>query len=305
MVIDYGQMVKENIEGHSDFNIKEDWYTGRKMGLSAVIRCYGEERWIGTCIESCLPLYDEVLVTLTDVEGDRTEEIIKSFHSSKLRILRYPFKINKKYIKHPMQNVSYRKNCYSVHQFSYYTNWGLSHTRYSHVSSRWDADHILRPEYATKKFHDFVVSKANVRVRGCNVVTPDFHILSRQNPYQTFHVRFAKVHPYLYFTGNSDDATYYGLPQLLSLKHWHHFPVQQTLGIFNRLMLRDARVSDPIFFHTKFLKIREKNLSVKDKFHTGISEEDLKGTPTVLLPGEKISYTIPDCVFKTPDDYLS
>ena len=64
-------------------------------------------------------------------------------------------------------------------------------------------------------------------------------------------------------------------------------------------------MSDPIFFHTKFLKISEKKLSVKDKFHIGITEQDLKGTLPILQPGETISFTVPDCVFKTPEDYLS
>ena len=83
----------ENIEGFTDFNIKSDWYKNRKPGLSAVIRCCGEEQWIGVCIESILPFFDEIIVTLTDCEQDHSEDIIKSFKSKKIKIFKYPFKI--------------------------------------------------------------------------------------------------------------------------------------------------------------------------------------------------------------------
>jgi hypothetical protein len=299
------QMVTENIEGYSDFDIDRNWYKHRKPGISAVIRCYGEERWIGPCIESCLPLYDEIVVTLTEVEGDRTRDIIQSFHSSKIKIYEYPFKLGKKFMRNPKHNLSPQHNCYSVHQFSYYTNWGLSKTTYSHVSARWDADHILRPEYSTQSFKDLILSKSNIRVRAFNVVTPDFTHLSKIEPFQTFHVRFAEVNPYLYFNGNSDSATYYGLPQLLFLKRWYEYPVQQTQCLFNRLLFKDYRVVDPIFFHTKYLKIIEKKFDINGKFHTGINPAAVKYNQACLLPGEKISVTIPDVVFKKPEDYLS
>ena len=292
MGLKYCQMVTENIEGYSDFNIDENWYKNRPSGLSAVIRCYSEERWIGSCIESCLPLYDEILVTLTEVEGDRTEDIVKNFHSSKIKIKKYPFKISPK-----KRN---KFSCDSVHQFSYYTNWGLSKTKYSHISARWDADHILRPEYATKKFRDFILSKSNIRVRGYNVVTPDFKYISKTHPYLSFHVRFAKANPYLYFVGNSDYATYYGLPQWFSPKHWRCFPAQQVQSIFNRLFYRDARIIEPVFFHTKFLKAKENLLQIKGKYYIGANKYNKNG----FEAGKKIEVKVPKCVFKKPEDYL-
>jgi len=244
------------------------------------------------CIESCLPLYDEIIVTLTDVEGDRTEDIVKSFDSSKVKIYKYPFKISH-------QNKGYLSRD-SIHQFSYYTNWGLSKTRFSHVSARWDADHVLRPEYANKKFRDFILSKNNIRVRGYNVVTPDFKYLSRMDPIHSFHVRFAKITPFLNFVGDSDTATYYGFPQWFSFSHWYNFPVQQAMSVFNRLFFRDARVADPIFFHTKFLKMKDNVLDIDGKFCVGLgkySRESLKS-------GKKIDSKVPDCAFKKPEDYI-
>ena len=293
MGLNYCQMATENIEGFTDFNIDENWYKNRPQGLSAVIRCYGEERWIGACIESCLPLYDEIVVTLTQVEGDGTEDIVKSFKSSKIKIIKYPFKLKAQKKK--------KYSCDSVYQFSYYTNWGLSKTKYSHISARWDADHVLRPEYATKKFHDYVLSKSNIRVRGFNVVTPDFKYISKTDPYLSYHVRFAKANPYLCFVGNSDYATYYGLPQWFSPKHWLHFPVQQTQSIFNRLFIRDGRIEEPIFFHTKYLKVKENLLKVKGKYCVG----ENKYTEAGLEVGKKIDVNIPKCAFKKPDDYLN
>lgn len=286
------QMATENVEGFSDFNIDGKWYKNRPRGLSAVIRCYGEERWIGPCIESCLPLYDEILVTLTEVEGDRTGNIVKSFKSPKIKILKYPFKLKD-------QNKTLFSSD-SVYQFSYYTNWGLSKTKYSHISARWDADHILRPEYTTEKYKDLILSKNNIRVRGYNVVTFDFKYLSKIDPYISFHVRYAKANPYLYFTGNSDYATYYGIPQWFSPKHWMHFPAQQTLSIFNRFSLKDLRIDEPVFFHTKYLKLKENQLKKEGKYCVGEKKYTDKG----LEPGEKIDLEIPECVFKKPEDYL-
>jgi hypothetical protein len=288
------QMATENIEGYSDFNIGSNWYKNRKPGISAVIRCYGEERWIGPCIESSLPLYDEILITLTEVEGDRTEDIVKSFKSPKIRLLKYPFQMKprkkkKKFISN------------SVHQFSYYTNWGLSKTCYSHVSARWDADHILRPEYSNNSFRNFVLSKSNIRVRSYNVVTSDFSSLSKTNPFQTYHVRFARVNPYLHFVGDSDFATYYGIPQWFKLFYWKNFPIQQLQSIINRSLMRDSKVTDPIFFHTKFLKMIEGQLEVDGKFCIGKD----KYNNDCVTPGKKIDVSVPDFVFKKPDDYIS
>ena len=292
MGLNYRQMATENVEGYTDYNIDENWYKNRLRGVSAVIRCYGEERWIGPCIESCLPLYDEILVTLTEVEDDRTEGIVKSFHSPKIKILKYPFKL-------APQNRN-KFSCDSVYQFSYYTNWGLSKTKYSHVSARWDADHVLRPEYATKKFRNIVLSKSNIRVRGYNVVTPDFKYVSKTDPYLSFHVRFAKVNPFLCFVGNSDYATYYGIPQWFSPKHWYNFPVQQVQSIFNRMFFRDTRVDEPIFFHTKYLKVKENLIKIKGKYCVGSSKYNKTG----LEVGKKIGVNVPECAFKKPEDYL-
>ena len=285
-------MVFENIEGHTEFNIQPDWYKNRKPGVSAVIRCYGEERWIGPCIESCLSLFDEILVTITDVKGDRTKDIVKGFESKKIKLLEYPFRLQP-------QNRGLM-SCDSVHQFSYYTNWGLSKTTYSHVAARWDADHILRPEFATKQFHEYILSKTNVRVRAFNVVSDDFRFLSKTHPYQSFHVRFAKVQPYLYFTGDSDFATYYGIPQWFKPWYWKRFPRQQIMSIKNRMLFRDGKIDEPIFFHTKFLKMKEDELEKEGKFCVGAG----KYSKATLESGININVNVPACAFKKPKEYL-
>lgn len=294
MVVEFCQMATENVEGHEEFNIDPDWYKNRSPGLSAVIRCYDEERWIGPCIESCLPLFDEIVVTLTEVEGDRTEDIVNSFHSDKIRLLKYPFKIK--------SQGKPRTCCDSVHQFSYYTNWSLSKTRFSHVSARWDADHILRPEYATQSFHDCILRKQKVRVRCFNVVTPDFKYLSKEMPYQSFHVRFEKVNKFVYFSGDSDATTYLGLPQLFYLSRWKQFPVQQVQVIFNKLLCQDVRIADPVFFHTKFLKQHEGLFSQQGRFLNKRNETYVTDWET---PGQRIEVSVPKCAFKTPEEYLS
>ena len=89
MFSDYFGMVTENIEGYKEFNIKKDWYKNRKKRLSALIRCYGDELWIGAFIESCLPLFDEIVVVIDETINDISEKIINSFTPHKIKTLKY------------------------------------------------------------------------------------------------------------------------------------------------------------------------------------------------------------------------
>lgn len=310
------RMITENIEGYEEYNIDREWYKKRKKGLSAVIRCYGDERWIGPCIESCLPLFDEIVVVIVQVEGDRTESIVRSFKSPKIKIYNYPFGLDqvkapvyKNRIQRKIDALSelfvspyYKRG--SLHTISYLTNFGMSKTTYSHVAPQWDADHILRPEFATEDFKQFILSKDHIRVAGYNVVTEDYKYLSEKSPIHSSHPRFYKVDQYLYFAGNKyllDIVSYRSsMVQLKMLENYFLFPIQQIQCTKNLLLHKDVVYEEPIYFHTKFLRsqkeIEHDTRFLNEEYHRQFKESTKKG--------QRLNVNVPDSAFKTPEDYL-
>ena len=316
MVFSNFGMVTENVEGRADFNIDRNWYKNRKEGLSAVIRCYGDDRWIGPCIESCLPLFDEIVVVLEEVKGDRTEDIIKNFKSPKINIYKYPF--NLKRVQAPVYKNRFHKKIDalselfvspkykqgSVHTLSYLTNWGMSKTTFSHVVPQWDADHILRPEFANEAFKKFILSKNYIRVAGYNVVTEDFKYLSKKEPIHSHHPRFYKANRLLYFAGNKyllDIVSYRSsIIQLRMIENYLLFPLQQIQCIMNLLLHKDVVFSEPIYFHTKFLRaqseISNDVRNLNEAYHKQFAESSEKG--------QRITVDVPEFLLKKPEDYL-
>lgn len=317
MISDRFSMVTENIEGYEDFNIEKEWYKNRKKGLSALIRCHGDERWIGPCIESCLSLFDEIIVVIVGKNGEIVEEIIKSFNSSKIKAYSYPFEL--KQVKKPTYKTKihqkidllseltippkYKQG--SVHTISYLTNWGLSKTKYSHVAPQWDADHILRPEFSTEEFKKFILSKNYIRVAGYNVVTDDYKFLSKKTPLHNHHPRFFKVDKFLYFIGtkyNLDILSYRSSKiQLKMIDNYFLFPIQQIKCMKNLLTKNDIIFNEPIYFHTKFLKSKEERF-YDTRF---LNEEYQRQFNECTEPGEILNIDVPDCAFKKPEDYIN
>ncbi|MDY6894555.1 MAG: hypothetical protein SVO01_03925 [Thermotogota bacterium] len=316
MVFERFKMITENTEGYEDFNIDKNWHKNRKKGLSALIRCYGDESWIGPCIEGCLDLFDEIVVVVVSVESDRTKEIAESFKSSKIKVYEYPFEL--KQVKAPVYNsrleqkidalseffVSPRYKRGSIHTISYLTNWGMSKTTYSHVAPQWDADHLLRPEFATEDFKKDILSKNHIRVAGYNVVTHDFKYLSKKSPIHSHHPRFFKVDRLLYYAGNKyllDIVSYRtSIIQLKMIENYFLFPLQQIQCAINLLLDRDVIIDEPIYFHTKFLRSEEEitydTRYLNDEYHKQFEECSEKG--------EILTVNVPDFVFKKPEDYL-
>ena len=81
-----------NREGIEEFNIDPDAWKNRKPGLSAFVRLANEDEWVGYAIKSILPWVDEVICGL-QLSTDKTEDILKSFHSPKIKIYHYPFEL--------------------------------------------------------------------------------------------------------------------------------------------------------------------------------------------------------------------
>ncbi|MBL8660778.1 MAG: hypothetical protein JNM75_13605 [Rhodospirillales bacterium] len=123
-----------NREGLGEWNIPEDHLQRRKLGLSAMVRLKDEETWIGPCLESILPWFDEVVCVLQPC-SDRTEQVIRSFNSHKIVIHHYPFD------SFPMGPGHDSCPSDSVYSSAYYYNWSLAQTTRATVC-KWDGDMV-------------------------------------------------------------------------------------------------------------------------------------------------------------------
>jgi len=283
-----------NTEEEEKYYIGSEWFKKRKPGISVMMRCYNEEEWIGPVLESILPFMDEIVIAYTE-GGDRTRRIIESFDSPKIRICEYPFKID----------VNNKDYC-SVHNISYFSNWGLAKTSYSHASI-WDADMIMIPKFCNKKFYDFVLSKNVVRIFGINVATPDFAYMSKIHPYAgKWDVRFIKLNKHTFYECTKieyEEWSYRGIPQLLNPLRWFTNTSAQIQRIKNGLMRQDVKVEDAVYLHTKPLKIKYGE-QTKDKYTDFGQYKKYEWYLDVANQGKKIDIEIPDFVAKIPEDYL-
>jgi len=292
-------MIARNREGYREFDINPDWYKNRPKGISAVIRCYGNENEIGPCIESALPLFDEILVTYTPLEGDRTPEVIENFSSDKVRIIQYPFKLNKGLSPKDwsFKNIS----CDSVYDFSYYTNWGMSLTKYSYVAPLWDVDHILRPDLDIDNLRKYIFSKKITRVRGFNVLDKEFKTICKQDPFQGWEPRFWKAEKMTFAPGSprgTEGTSFLSLKPFLKAIKWQlfwRFPLTlYQLYLFG--IGQTGKIYDPIFFHTRYIinPISEKAWGDKWRYSSYYFKKSKL----------KIDVEVPECIFKTVEDYI-
>ena len=299
MVDMHKTLIYKNREGLRIYDIPEDWYVNRIPGISAMLRVKDEEEWIGPCIESILPFFDEIVVALDC--SDRTKDILKSFRSSKIKIYDYPYFLGE------VNGVS---NPDSVHDRAYYSNWALSKTTFT-VVAKWDGDMIMLPDMYTNRIQDLAKQKNIVRLCGYNPVALNPFTLSVLKPIDQFEVRFFKVNEHLYFIQNDIEGilendmrlplaqferfTYdlTGLKKVINPYNWVRVPAwYHKYRIKNYILRKDIYVKKPMFIHTKYLK---KNL-----------REDRKAIwhQEALKPGEILNIPLPEYVFKKPEDYL-
>jgi hypothetical protein len=287
------EMPLTNIERHHEFDIRPDWYKARPLGLSAYIRTKGEERWIGPTIESIIDFFDEIVVAIDNV--DRTKDILRRFKSSKIRIYDYPFPLK------PFGNGYDKTPMDSVHSFSYYTNWSISKTSFSHIC-RWDGDMIML--YGFKKLRDLILSKNVVRFKGYDVVTPDFRYMSKTHPFAGPEPRIYKVdrHLFYYQMPLMEGLNYQGFKQLLYPSRWITFPYQQMQRISNFFTIKDITLDEPAFLHMKFLKDWKTKYARNEQ--ADWNAPFYKKLASMHEPGEEIHENIPACAYKPPEDYL-
>jgi len=176
-------MILKNLEKNEEFYIPENWYENRKKGISAFIRVKNEEEFIKPCILSVADFFDEIVIALNR-STDNTRSILESLKMDKIKIYDYPFKL------HP--NGPTHKECKasSLKDNSYYYNWLLSKTTYSHVC-KWDGDMVALE--ALNKIRDQVFEYATVSFHGLNMAGTQCRHLSRTQPRTAAEPRFFNV----------------------------------------------------------------------------------------------------------------
>lgn len=281
-------MIRRNREGHDEYDIDPDWHAGRERGVSAMLRVGNEEEWIGPCLESIVEFFDEIVVTI-DCD-DRTLEVIETFDSPKIDVYEYPFDINPNGPGHDEYPAD------SVHDRAYYYNWSLSKTTKTHVS-KWDADMLMRSEYATEEFRQTVLDNNVVKMSGWEVVDPEFERVSANNPTTGKEVRFFRVTPRLHYEQGElcENFTYPEPGEILEK------PIRSAYRLWNLVSGNELHVDEPTYLHTKHIKSSDKqawpdNWEEMDHFRE-IDDRKAEGPP--------LDVPVPDFCFKSVEDYLS
>ena len=276
----YWSMIHKNIEGHKEFNIPKNWYKDRPKGLSAIVRCIADEERIEGCVSSLLGLFDEIVVVNTPVKNDNTKQIIDHIDNPKIKYFEYPFmlkktRVGKEHHSGSKKPVSYKlrdvfmppnEKRGSVHNFSYYTNWAVAISSFSHVWL-WDSDEILMKEYNTKEFHDFVLQWDYFSCYGLNIVSYDLEI-SKDKPKHGPIPRCYRVNKFWFMPGRLDESegTSYRMhkeEQFRNIFNYLRFPFQQLLFFVHCLKKSDYWFDKPVFYHTKL--VHTKSSKHKDK----------------------------------------
>jgi hypothetical protein len=255
------QVHLENREGHKEFNVRSDWHKNRKPGISAMIRCGNEEKWIIGCLESILPFFDEIIITIGPVGGfqDKTKDVIGDFNGSreKIKVYDYPFSLREK---DPPPD--------SVHDKSYYYNWTLSLTHHE-IVAKWDVD-MQMIQSMIPELYRLAMEKNVVRLKGYNIVETEPYCLSKTNPIEHYEPRFFKINKYIHYVQapsfmpkpvhGRELFTYDAAGLIPNIKVWDAIEMPFWLycyRVYNALTKKDLYLEKPAFIHTKYLKLKE------------------------------------------------
>jgi len=168
-----------NIENESEYNIHID--TNRKKGISAMMRVGNEEEFIEASILSTIDFFDEIVIVLNN-STDNTENIVSNINSEKIKIHYYPFRLRPNGPGHGQNNPED-----SVYSISYYYNWCMSKTSFSHIC-KWDGDNVALSKFSQLK--NIVLSNNIVWFKGINIVGKELDMVSRSAPHTGMHPSF-------------------------------------------------------------------------------------------------------------------
>lgn len=161
----------KNREGREAWNIRADHVARRRPGLSAMVRLKDEQTWIGACLESILPWFDEIVCVLQPCSDD-TEAVIRSFDSPKIVIRPYPFD------SYPMGPGHGFCPDDSVYSSAYYYNYSLSQTTRTHVC-KWDGD-MVAMDWLGARIRGYIASgTGRITFHGTDIVSDDLRRVCR------------------------------------------------------------------------------------------------------------------------------
>jgi hypothetical protein len=262
-----------NREGQREFNIRPDWYRNRKPGISAMVRCGNEEKWILDCLKGILYFFDEIVVTVGPVgtKQDKTIELVEQFRDglpvgswytrdndrSKVKVYDYPFSLREK---DPPAD--------SVNDKSYYYNWTLSLTHHQ-IVAKWDVD-MLMIHSMEGMLRRLAETKNVLRLQGYNVVEEAPYYLSAAEPIEHYEPRFFRINKYIHYVQAPEFMpkpvhgrelfTYDAAGLIPNPKLWDAIEMPFWLYLYrvwNAIMRKDLYLKQPAFIHTKYLKLKE------------------------------------------------
>ncbi len=134
----FGSTSYRNREGHARFDFRLP-ATSVHPGVSAMVRARNEASKIGACLQSILPLFDEIIVVDNGSE-DGTADLVRALQRDEPRgnriVLRqYPFRLARFGPEHRQVAAD------SIHSAVYFSNWALAQCSRRFVC-KWDADMV-------------------------------------------------------------------------------------------------------------------------------------------------------------------
>lgn len=183
-------MIRRNREGNTDYDLPHDWFSGRKPGVSAMLRVHNEEEFIGPALLSIAPFFDELLLVLNR-STDRTRQIAEGLNLPHLRILDYPFELFPNGPGHD----EYPDD--SLQEISYFYNWCLCQTT-RQVVCKWDGDMVALP-HLNVGLKRRVERAKTLSFAGTNLAGRAFAHISADQPIAGAEPRFFRVAPHTFY----------------------------------------------------------------------------------------------------------
>lgn len=211
-----------NLEGLSQYDIDPHWHEERRAGISAFLRVRNEEEFIAACLHSIRHFFDEIIVALNYCT-DRTPEIVRSISFPNVKICNYPFLLHHN---GPGHN-SIPEN--SIHDNSYYYNWTLAKTSFSHAC-KWDGDMVGLENILDDTLRNNIIASNVAIVTGVNISGSSLSRISSGSPFTT-EPRFFRV----------TEDTFYRQGELVEV-----FTHKYDSGIYT--------INSPAFLHFKNVK---------------------------------------------------
>ncbi len=182
-------MILETREGLKEWNIASDWLENRRPGVSAFIRVKNEAEFMGHAVASILSQVDEVIIAIQGQQKDATGEVaihLMANNPDKVRVLFYPFDSHANgpgHDQHPADSVFDR---------SFFYNWTLARTRFSHAL-KWDGDMVALDGFTIPRPDGHVFGVDAWKFKGVDLIANDGKWWTGERPHCAAEARLFRV----------------------------------------------------------------------------------------------------------------